>query len=732
MLRGSASLLLCVAQRAPLARAALPLLAAFAPEAFRSLYVFARRPHADRVKVEVRDGADAGGLKKAVYVKLKLDAPPDGVRLLREVEGGGAPVPLDSRRALAEQGVFEGSSVIIEVLAALPPPLQAPLVFAAEDVGGTPMMVADLAASAPVPLPFFLALREHAALQRFLTARPAAARPLALSQPRILMLTGTIKSGKTRILHHVIPGMLSAGHAAAAGTPASRRRPVVFSHTFPLHRPAAECAEHLVGALLVFARAQGVHLPAPPGLPLNQFPQLAATLAARVHERGEELWLLLDELGAPIVASEPHSAIVFTLQLKDMLQQCWAAGGFMVGTGSGMASLLSAMRVAPPNGFALWDFVCHVRLGGTPTPAAALAMARRLHAHYSAAWPALGGGGEGLLAGAFSPERCVAELARGAHGDATSPRPALVAYLLELAQGVGAGSGADWAWRRVTDAVLRNLCQESAHDAAVALERLPAQGLRFLRHLADGRAVDVECRPGEHGGPKSSVLDVALLLCEDAEEGAAAAPVLLPPYGALVRSWITRGGLLAVCSAGGTQGLPPLTRSNLKALHTLAPRFPPSLSRAVSEAVQRVMLLNGIGTLVKAGGPALRAPRTVGEFAAVPAISSVLAALVAEAAQGGGKSPSVEKLTGLQRATRDAPAREYMQLFGLRALLLLRHMEAHVAFPAGVIVHAGFSCQVIVSAVNAALESVLSHEASAFELNHLGVLCAGAQLTESA
>jgi hypothetical protein len=42
------------------------------------------------------------------------------MRLLREVEGGGAPVPLDSRRTLAEQGVLQGSSVVVEVL---PPPL---------------------------------------------------------------------------------------------------------------------------------------------------------------------------------------------------------------------------------------------------------------------------------------------------------------------------------------------------------------------------------------------------------------------------------------------------------------------------------------------------------------------------------------------------------------------------------------------------------------------------------
>ena len=98
-------------------------LVAYAPEALRlrsacarSLHVFARRHSADYAKVEVEDGADAGDLKKAVIAELKMDVPPDSVRLLREVEGGGAPVALDSRRALAGQGVLEGSSVLVEIL----------------------------------------------------------------------------------------------------------------------------------------------------------------------------------------------------------------------------------------------------------------------------------------------------------------------------------------------------------------------------------------------------------------------------------------------------------------------------------------------------------------------------------------------------------------------------------------------------------------------------------------
>jgi hypothetical protein len=65
--------------------------------------------------VGLAPGANALDLAKAAIAELKLDAAPDSVRLLREVEGGGAPVPLDSLRALAEQGVLAGSSLTIEV-----------------------------------------------------------------------------------------------------------------------------------------------------------------------------------------------------------------------------------------------------------------------------------------------------------------------------------------------------------------------------------------------------------------------------------------------------------------------------------------------------------------------------------------------------------------------------------------------------------------------------------------
>jgi hypothetical protein len=138
-MRGSlAGLLSRLTLRTPLSWAALPLLAAYTPEAFRfrslhcQWHVLAKTTAYDdeSTKVLVKDGADAGDLKKAVIARLKLDAAPHCVRLLREVEGGGAPVPLDSRRALAEQGVLEGSSVLVEVLPPPPPALPPALPYA--------------------------------------------------------------------------------------------------------------------------------------------------------------------------------------------------------------------------------------------------------------------------------------------------------------------------------------------------------------------------------------------------------------------------------------------------------------------------------------------------------------------------------------------------------------------------------------------------------------------------
>ena len=79
------------------------------------LRVFARRPNDEsHAEVEVKDDASVAALQKAIIVNLKLDMSPNCVCLLREVEGGVC-VLLDSCKKLADQGVFEGSTVVVEV-----------------------------------------------------------------------------------------------------------------------------------------------------------------------------------------------------------------------------------------------------------------------------------------------------------------------------------------------------------------------------------------------------------------------------------------------------------------------------------------------------------------------------------------------------------------------------------------------------------------------------------------
>ena len=719
----------------PLPRA---LLAAFAPlpgQRAHELHVFARASKQDDfAKVFVADGSDAGDLKKAIVAEFKLDAAPNRVRLLLEVGGGGAPVPLDSCEKLAGQGVLEGSKVVVEALGSYVMPV--PLTFTREDVGGAPMMVADLAAAsaAPVPpRPFFMTLKEHRSLLHFLSI-PSAPCPRSMSKlPRMLMLTGTIKSGKSCILLEVIPRMLAAGHAAAASAPLPRRRPVIFAFTFPLQTPSDECAEFLVLALREFARGQAIQLPPRSGPPLRRLALVAADLAKGIHERGDELWLLLDELGAPLVASSSKDANAFIIAFKEMLERCWAQGAFLVCSGSGMVTLLTAVRSCPPNGFMLWSSVVHVRLGSEPpTAAAALAMARRIHAFYSSS---LAVGGE-RAAAFITPERCLAALARASHGDTTSTRPALVAFLLASLEDADWGSRPDEeVWQRAIAGLLRKLRNESEHDAAVALGRLHSPELLALRQLADG--VLVKLSGDDPGGQwVNKTFDLGMLLCEEMEEGATATPLLMPPYGALLRSWIMRPGQLAVSTNNGGEGLHILARNNLKALHTLTQRFSADLRDKMSDAVLRAMVFYGIGT-PEAGdeeagrrpGVALRAPRTVEEFVAVPGITCVMGALKAQAEEQGvgAKAPSVEKLLGLLLTPHNSQQRaDYMRHAGFWALMLLRHAESHTDFPSKEAVRSGFSCAAIVAAINAAIEPPVELEGAAFSLKE-GILCAVAE-----
>lgn len=149
----------------------------------------------------------------------------------------------------------------------------------------------------------------------------------------------------------------------------------------------------------------------------------------------------------------------------------------IVVTGGGMFTLLSAIRHARVEGFALWDAVRHVSLGRTPPGAAALAMAGRIVDAYSPDWPV-------AVRRAVTTDRIVAQLATGGPlRGYTSPRPALVAYVAGLVQAPPAGSAAD-PLDAATANVMLKLDTESNRDTATALTLLHPRELRQLRAVA--------------------------------------------------------------------------------------------------------------------------------------------------------------------------------------------------------------------------------------------------------
>ena len=681
--------------RAPLAWAALPLLAAYAPEALRArgLHIFARTASDDEFcKVEVSDGADAGDLKDAVIAKLKLDAAPNRVRLLREVEGG-APVPLDSRRGLAIQGVREGSCVVIVAAApaagapvaaptALQPPPSPPLVFAEQLLGGEPLMVASVPLAMGSEAPFYLSRREHAGLLRFLGGTPS-------SIPQMLMLTGPVKCGKTSIMQHVLPGMLAARHAAGA------RRAVIFRHACIRGFDGERAADFLVRCLLDFAEGEGIALRRPQLPGLEALPQVAAQLARGVQVAGGELWLLLDELGAPIVASTPAGARDFTQQLKTMVE-CCSFQARIVGTGSGMVALLTAIRDASPHSFVLWDAIAHVSLGREPAPRVALAMAQGIHGAYaSRCWPP-------ALARAITPQGLLAQLQRSAHCQLTSPRPALVACLAGLISTVSlssssSSSSAEGVLAVAAGLLVTKLREESSLDALVGLERMRLSQRKALRALA------------VHGIPPSAAFDAAAasfvaLLCEEGEQPAR----LAPPNGALLGSWVARDGSLAACSSSEGSTLAEAAKLNLDALHTYHALLPRATAAAASAAVLQLLASIGIGCPVPGQPWATRPPSNLEEFAALPAVVALLQLLGLEAQERNKQqSPSSAQLAKALRAAPDSQ-RRFMEEAGFTLLLWMRHVSAHAAFfVTDELPRAGLSSAVVKDAVQAALEVIV-------------------------
>ena len=547
--------------------------------------------------------------------------------------------------------------------------------------------------------PLFLTRAEHAGLMRFVDERRS-------DTPQMLMLTGTIKSGKTRVLETVLPGLLAARLAA---DPRSRR-PVVFLHSFLLSLPANESARNFADDLVPFAASIGLLLSPPTNEPtnaLNRLPALLLQLAKFVHAEGGELWLLFDELQAPIVASTPAGALHFVYVIKRAVELC-SPFARIVGTGSGMVSLLSAVRAAAPNGFALWDAISHVSLGREPPAPVALAMAKRILASYarSRCWPE-------DFAALLTPQRACDKLARDAHGELTSPRPALVAYLAGLV-GDAKGGAPSAVLEEAVCALLLKVKAESLVDTATALIRMQPELRTWLRVLSakdssSKSRLRLQLKDNAFG---NAIVKFASYLCEASEPAR-----LLPPYAALLRSLVTRQGEVAVTLlSDGQLDYSPRLRRNLQLIaeHNGIPRhirgsISSRAQMAISARVLATFSGNGIG-VVKDGLPA-RAPQAVAEILEVPAFSSLLSALDESwlrLGKGGVCHSSAELM---RAATASAGEQErFLDTLGMRALVWLRHVDSHVYSASSIAERSGLTAAVVGEAVQAAADALMQED----------------------
>ena len=668
--------------------------------------------------VEVPATSDVSALVKASVAELRIDASPGAVTLA--LESGGP--PLDARRALSDAFDARALALRPSLVATVRTvdvaslrrarvaelPLPPPLVFSREDVGGEPMMVATLApeASGDPPRPLFLSPNDHTELKRFIVELPS-------SRPQMLLLTGTIKSGKTCIVNDVIPGLLAAQHATSApGTP----RPVIVRCSFELGADCRAAAIRLTNKLHAFSRSVGLGLTKQPHPELS-FPDVAQDFAAHVRDAGGVLWLLLDELQAPILASSPVDVAMFTQRLKTLVELC-SPYARVVGTGSGVISLLTAIRGARVNGFSFAHAAAYISLGREPRKAVALAMAERIIGAYARSWPA-------AMVALVTPERVTAVLARSAHDELTSPRPALVAFLLSC-MGDGRKGSPDKVLATAVKAVLYKLHVESVQDALTALERMSVAERFALRVLADsGQTAEPSRFPRTLLSLCSNnfyTADLAEQLCEESPDTR-----LLPPYGTLVRSVVSRDGDLAIVSNRGGFELVAPDRLNLNFLSDYSGSFSETARAAISTNVLETLARGegGEGAWAEASSPAAR---TVEELGALPVVKVLLRVLdehSADVKNSDVASQSSRLFSSVQKPDCDSAARaDFMRDAGLHILRWVRHAFSHVSNSDAVLRlrETGITGPFVVTLVRAAVAALVTAQGSAFEINSAGVL----------
>lgn len=151
--------------------------------------------------------------------------------------------------------------------------------------------------------PIFISEDEYRSLVLFLREDPDE------DTPRLLVLLGTIKSGKSTLLEAIEPIVVALREDAPDMH--NRLPPVLFKYVFSQRCQASAAADDLAAALRDFAGQQGIALLKRDSSSLQHIAAVAGEVSRGVHDSGRQLWLLFDETQGPILGSTYDDSIVF-------------------------------------------------------------------------------------------------------------------------------------------------------------------------------------------------------------------------------------------------------------------------------------------------------------------------------------------------------------------------------------------------------------------------------------
>lgn len=515
----------------------------------------------------------------------------------------------------------------------------------------------------PSGLPYFTSSASIAQVETFLTS------PL-VDVPHHLLIVGPIKSGKTTFIRHIVPALAFRNyrrHAQAMPDAASTppRLPVFFHHTFS---SGQDYLDHFSVKIRTFAREMGISLPRASDSMMEEDLLL---LGNAIHTSGKELWVMLDEVQNPIINSTKPSN--FIEALKGSIGALHGKAKFVI-TGSGMMTALTSLSRHPPNGFMLASSFTSVVLGATPSAAAAEAMAGSL----ILARRRLG-----------KREHSASEVVSALRANLTnawllSPRPALIAYILDLA---------DVNVITIEEAVssaLGKLDMENTRDVITSLTSMRLAHRVVLYKMALGTATEIEVAGIDPG----SLLRKGL--CEQTTSGAIR---MLPPSSRMFAAVLGPDGMInaKAVEAVSLRGLMTLDYQE-KAL-ILGDIGRVKLSSAVmsevSQATMNAFLVNNIGFREPNG--TLRCPGTLDEVSSIPAIMTLLKS------QDNIPHNAYETFLHHQQTPTTPQSKRYLRRVGFHLSRVVRHPFAHVTDKTD-FVQVGLDTSAFATVIDAALD----------------------------